>query len=396
MPAVLLRNDVDRIISNEEPPISLTHNLNSHELFFWEHSIQHRRLLHIKHLFRTHPAVDAQFNERSNKYSQSSYTETMLLVYLRSYERAFVEVNRANAGCFDGGRVRKFLDLGCSPGGTSYWLLKANRDAIGLGLTLPDEEAKFPMSGKPAAIGRKRYLVRYENIITLAMGAVAEGLNPVVKLDEDLGYGVVFADLNDHPYDLVIAGAFPTLEGQIPWWLRVQLLLSQVLIIMSNVAPDGACVVVINTKPFMWVVDLIGMLRASFLSVAACKSGRFHAKRSSCYIVCRGFRATEQDVRDYTSRIRAALQHLDHVAYESRLDGGEADTKLGVPGVVPQGLRTASGYEDLPLLSGQSASSIFQAQSRFVLDLFEPMWDAQFAAIRTEFAGILSPQTGGK
>ncbi|KAH9950716.1 hypothetical protein B0H21DRAFT_681542, partial [Amylocystis lapponica] len=374
--------DVDRLITNEELPTSWSQNDNPYVILFWEQSFQQRRLVHIKRLFGAHPAVDAQFKERRDKHLQSG-TQTTSLVHVRCYEGAFENINRANAGCFGGGRVHRFLDLGCSPGGFSSWLLKANRDAVGLGLTLANGEAKFLMSDEPAAIGGERYLVRNDNIITLAMGAVAKGLNPVVTLDKDLGHGVVFADANDDPYDIVIAGAFPTMEVHVPWWRRVQLVLSQVLVVMSNVAPGGACVVVINTKPYLWIVDLIGMLRASFLSVSACKSGKFHAKRSSCYLVCRGFRATEQDMRDYTSRIRAALEHLDHVAYESRIDGGEVDTQLGVS-------------EDLPLLSGQSASSIFEAQSRFVLDLFEPIWETQFYAIRTEFAAILSSQTGGK
>lgn len=50
--------------------------------------------------------------------------------------------------------------------------------------------------------------------------------------------------------------------------------------------------------------------------------------------------------------------------------------------------------EELPLITGESAAEIFNAQHQHVLGLFEPLWDYQYAAIRADFAQVLVGKYG--
>ncbi|KAI0916215.1 hypothetical protein AcV5_003214 [Taiwanofungus camphoratus] len=379
--------DIDSLVANDASnlPYESKVKVNPFEMRFLELSLPHRRLLRLKFLYHTHPTVDKRFQEHREIHLLDAHSATPSPVHLRAYEKAFSEVNRANASCFGGGRVQRFLDLGCSPGGFSTWLFKSNWAAQGVGITLPDEDAKYPMQIDPVIASPDRYRVQYDNIITLVMKSVDLDANPVIALREDDQHA------ESNSYDLVVAGAFPTLEGHIPWWHRVQMILSQLLIIMSNVARDGVCVIIINMKPFLWLVDVIGLLRQTFGTITTTKGGKFHALRTSCYLVCRDFHAADEEVQRVTARIRHVLRHLDTVS-KARADAARA----GESEEDGSSERTSDSPEDVPLMSGESASEVFEAQHRFVLDLFEPLWVTQYDAIHADFAKVLSEQSGGQ
>ncbi|KAL6300329.1 hypothetical protein BKA93DRAFT_534882 [Sparassis latifolia] len=339
----------------------------------------------MKFLYRASSDVDDQYVERRNIHLQDAQNPSLL--HLWNYEKAFMEINRNSDNCFGGGRVHNFLDLGCSPGGFSNWLMKSNRRALGAGITLPDEEARFTMPLELSTFG-PRYRVVFDNIITLVMRAVVEDRNPIVQTRDDSGDG------DDHAlsYDLIIAGAFPTLEERkIPWWLRAQLVLAQVFIIMTNLAPGGSCVMTINTKGFAWLVDVIGLLYQSFDCVTASKSGKLHARRSSCYLVCRGFQATEEELLLYTGRLRKTLKQLDDMSIASRVEGQGVDTRLGVDfGPVRIG-----NPESLSLVFGESEAHFLEmGLDKIILGLFEPLWIIQYNAIRADFKQILKKVYG--
>lgn len=278
--------------------------------------------------------------------------------------------------------MNRFLDLGCSPGGFSSWLIRHNYNARGLGITLPDEDAKFPMIFPDSDPDRTRYQIIHKDLISLALESVSTAQNPLAPVREEQ---------DNKPYDLVIGGAFPTLEGQIPWWLRVQLVLAQILILFSNIRQGGDFILVINTKPFLWVVEVIGILRRSFHKVEAMKGRRLHAVRTSCYIVCTGFCASDAEVETYQQRLRESLTHLETLLHAARTNDANSPqvlvTMCGRSGIalMPHG----NPEEDILSLLGTSMDEVFDTEHQFILALFEPLWRTQYDAIYTDFANEL-------
>ncbi|KZT02825.1 uncharacterized protein LAESUDRAFT_661073 [Laetiporus sulphureus 93-53] len=389
--------DVSSIISIEDVDSFIDRNsgdswtttqfkLNPFETRFWGESVAHRRLLLLKSLYRAHPAVDKQFKERRTLHMLQA-TSQPSPVHLYAFEKLFSQINRELGGCFGGGQVKRFLDLGCSPGGFSTWLLKSNGYAgvQGVGVTLPDDEARFPLQIDPMLSATAlSYRVLFGDVMKLSMEAIMEGTDPIVPLGETASGALIDAA----QYDLIIGNAFPTLRGPTRWWLRVQLVLSQILIMITNVAQGGSCIVTVNTKPFLWVVDAIGLLQKMFDTITPFK-GTLHASRTVGYLICRGFRATPEEVDYYAGRVRVVLRQLDAVADESRAHEEKSpveDSSDDDGEQLPQSFLP----EALPLLTGESAAEIFDAQHRLVLDLFEPMWKAQFDAIHRDFERLLS------
>lgn len=371
-PTVASIAEADEFVINHS--VALQHNavvnLNPFEIRLWDQSLPYRRLLLLKSLYRHHAAVDQRFDERRDIHLRALDLNTVpSRVHLVAFWRAFAFLDHANANCFGSGHVRRFLDLGCAPGGFSQWLLQHNRDVYGVGVTLPVEEAGIPLQIDSAFLANFR--VCYDDLIRLATASMESGVPVQIHLPDD----------HHEPYDLVIAGAYLVLQRQKPWWQRMQMVLSQTLIIISNIAADGTAVVSISTKLFLWIVDLIGMLRQCFKTVTAHKTGRLHAVRTSCYLICRGFRATPEEVEWFTARLHSALRYLVVVSAEWYIDEDgiwHCDRKS----------------EDLPLLSGESADTVFDTQHRFVLELFEPLWNMQYDAIRVDFAKILIEEHG--
>jgi hypothetical protein len=129
-------------------------------------------------------------------------------------------------------------------------------------------------------------------------------------------------DLSKDGYDLIIAGAFPTRQT-ISAPARAILALSQLHAILSNLRPGATCVLIANTKLFLWNVEMFAVLRRVFGYIQPAKHRELHAIRSSCYFVCMGFMATtgiDDEQRQLLKRkVRCALEVLKTV----EITGGE-------------------------------------------------------------------------
>lgn len=332
----------------------------------WNESYRYRCLRLLKHVYGSNPTVDRRFREgfERNARSLEETSATSDLFHLRAFETGFGALNDANAGCFGGGRVKRFLDLGCSPGGFSSWLLKNNPDTKGTGVTLPEEHAKLPVQVEPALRSHGRYQVIYEDIIDIGVKALEQNMCPSIPLDDS------FTGL----YDLVIAGAFPTMQGRAPWWHRVQLLLSQLLIVLTHVAQGGSVLVLVKTKPQLLTMDILGVLQQVFRFVLAHKAGGLHSVRSSCYLVCHGFHGTTEQVMHLSTRLCHALKYC-----QSSMLASPTDPALNLA-------------NRMPLLSADSAEQVFDNQYRSLLQLLQPVWELQYKAIRKDLARILAPE----
>lgn len=358
------------------PPITARTNLFLRK--FADASPIYVRLRQLKILYGAHPATEEQFLANKRRMLSSAAGGDPL-VHLRGYAKALNDINYAHRHIFGGGRVKRFLDLGCSPGGFSDWLLQHNPDAVGLGITLPDEDASWEIVVEGTRLVESRYTLRFADIISLVHGCVSKGEDPTIRLEDD-------SSPSPDPFDLVICGAFPTM-GRISRKDRTRLSLGQCLIMLRNLAPGGNALIVINTKTFRWIVELLAILRQCFHEVAPAKGKKLHLQRSSCYVVCTGFHGPSAQVDQFAESLRRVLVELGKMPEPkagSGSDGGEDESEPDEM-TAEDKLKAAERFHLLPL----SYDALFEAEHKVTLQIFEPMWEIQTESIYWAFLRIL-------
>jgi len=309
-----------------------------------------QRLLAIKSRYGNNDRVSAQFDHRRNRY-QSSFDIPQ--PYFRDqFETIFASINDALDGLFVDGNVEVFLDLGCAPGGFSKFIMENNPGARGLGITLPN--IPVLIDDTPLA-NTNRYRLKKADITQLNFDAQDSTFHPPPSR-------VV---LEENGYDLIIAGAFPTGQN-VSATARATLALSQLHAILSNLQPGGTCVIVANTKPFLWNVEMFAVLRRVFQHIQPAKHDALHAIRSSCYFVCTNFNVDSGEALSLKRRVKSALNRLKLL--DNSIEGDK---------------------DDLLLFSGAfNLGTFFDSEHRFFLDIMEPLWEKQFVALEAKLAQV--------
>ncbi|KAH8103334.1 hypothetical protein BXZ70DRAFT_985344 [Cristinia sonorae] len=320
------------------------------------------RLLDAKNTYRAHPAVEERF--QYSRARQHATIDAPNYGFRVDFENVINFINGENGGFLQGNRVARFLDLGCAPGGFSNWILDTNLDARGVGVNLPDDEAKIKLDDTACHLRGPRYQVILEDVIRWAKSCVAEGTNPTLRLARITAVSGV--DPINGSFDLVLGGAFPTMQAFFPWWHRTQLSFSQVFIAFSCLREGGSFILVTSSKPYRSLIELLALLRLSFATVTACK-GPSHKTRSSSYLVCRGFHS--QGRRTAINSLRSALMKLDNF---SRLPP-ENDNEGGYHNERSQSFLFSCSDEEL-----------LRNEQEFFLKIFEPQWKAQLEAIEND------------
>lgn len=355
--------EVDEIIHRGPAPIQI---LSSFEQRFAQISVAHRQSLHIKKLYGSHPTVERRFDDtRENHRAGASSPNPK---YRKGYEGVLSEISQGLGNVLGDGRVRCFLDLGFSPGGFSNWLLTNNPQSSGVGITLPESEAGYVYQPYEQLTQQSRFTPVFADIVTVTQQSLNNGVNPVDSVLSGNGNGRA-------RFDLIIAGAIPTLQGRMRWYQHVQLALSQLYIVLLNLQNNGNAIFVIKTKAFKWQVEMLSILRKCFASVETVKEP-MHKTRSSCYVVCKGFKrsnGSESNVAQYVQTLCTVLWTLGEIAAAR----AEVNPETAMPPL--------SGYND---------DNLFNEEYQFVLRLFEPRWQDQYNAIREEFRKVLEPGMG--
>lgn len=319
------------------------------------------QLLSIKYEYRIHPDVVEKFDARREQQLHTSSASNAS--YRIEWEKVIWAISEAHGQCFQHDRVHRFLDLGCSPGGFSNWLLESNPAAEGVGVTLPNGQARFPIDTSGTYLSQSRYQLLFGDIIDITLSSIPGSTNPLTRLGAPDGIL--------RQYDFIVAGAFPTLADNVSFWHRTKLALCQVLIAFVNIEAGGSLMLVIKTKPFRWLVELVALLRRSFAVVTATGGRGSHAIRSSSYLICRRFRATSEQRKTAIETIRSALRILDDLT----------------SGATPSHQNTGDGHRNersVPLLERCSDEQLIQREGTSFLELLEPQWQAQERAIRDD------------
>jgi 23S rRNA U2552 (ribose-2'-O)-methylase RlmE/FtsJ len=319
-----------------------------------------RRLRQAKHTYGHDPLIAARFDKRRRSFfhdDNQSYSRDQFASIL-------AQVDEQVGGLFSGGRVRAFLDLGCAPGGFSHFLLENNPGARGLGVTLPS----IPLAshGTPLA-DPNRYRVQHRDI-TLT------NFDPMIFPAPAQRLGLERAG-----YDLIIAGAFPT--GQrISAIARARLAFTQLHAILCNLQEAATCVIVANTKPFLWIAEMFGVLRRVFGRIQPAKHKAIHADRSSCYFVCTGFNKGHADL--WKSKVKRALNTL------RASEEDEAVTSPRRPySPQPKQPESKAALAELQIFDSDfDLEAFFDGEHRSFLDTMEPLWTKQIETIEARMS----------
>lgn len=162
---------IDRILA--EYPRDITSTLSSSEIRYFDQSIDLRRLLVMKELYRLSEDVDRVYVEH-NQQNRAARNDNPSSLHLEAYEKSFKEINEMAGRPFGRGQVHRFLDLGFAPGGITTWLLRSNGSALGTGISLSLEA-----SGIQSQVDLRfhaRFQQRYEDIRDIADGQATIGM----------------------------------------------------------------------------------------------------------------------------------------------------------------------------------------------------------------------------
>lgn len=208
-------------------------------------------------------------------------------------------------------RTKRFLDLGCAPGGYSTYILSSNPDATGIGITLPVDD------GAPAVHIPEELLPRIDiHLADLMTYDLAPSRTPKPNVDA----AAVLPPLPIEPssVDLAICDArwvkHPN-NLQRPWnWTR--LLVAQLAIALRSIEQGGTLLVrLAQVERTLTGRILLALCRVANL-VRCIKSASFQATRSYFY-------ALVQHVDRESSEFGKLVEALEKLWYVMTFEGDE-------------------------------------------------------------------------
>lgn len=323
----------------------ITRNLSAMELSLYNQSPIFRRLLRVKREFGNDPSTEARFQARRALYAEGvpdDYT-----VFRDQFEQAMDDINHQSGGALLS--VRKFLDLGCAPGGFSTWVLRKNEMSRGVGVTIGMEKNGWGLvqAGWEESMVEQYQYVEADICDQVAWTTIQDKINGM------------------HTCDLVIAGAIwraqdpEKSDGDLPanQAERTRLRISQLVLALRNLSEGGCLVAVMSLKPSAMTVTLLLLLKQNFERTVATKGKTLHRMRSSYYLVCQG---RKSDINDMVGKLENAMAEEFENAWSTNWLG---------------------------FLGDGGKASLTSSEEREVLDHLEPMWENQAEAIKVAWTG---------
>ncbi|CEL63133.1 hypothetical protein RSOLAG1IB_05173 [Rhizoctonia solani AG-1 IB] len=251
-------------------------------------------------------------------------------------------------------RTYSFLDLGSAPGGFARYLLRNNKRAHGIGISLPCEQG-----GNGLGITHPDYLARYElHWADLTMFDLAPNIpKPATSLDD-------YPPLPFKPssLDLVVCDAQWVLNPdnlKRPWnWTR--LIVSQLLIALRAVSPRGNIFIRLScVERTLTGRILLALCRISDL-VRTVKSDRFQSMRSYFYVLA-------QRVNPHSNEFKKLVGALEQLWYTMTFEG-------------ENGYGKDIGSEDEELITTDE-EMLSEMGLSTIVQLGTPIWEIQYNAL---------------
>jgi hypothetical protein len=330
-------------------------------------------VLSAKLYFSGDPNISAHYDNKREQYRQQ--TDAMRSTFRKEFEQTFAEFNNevGRGSLFSNDNIGTFLDLGCAPGGFSKFILDNNKGSVGLGITLPDDVGVALSTQGTCLEDKSRYRLELADLTTVDFESIRT-MYPLPSRTTAVD-----------GYDLVIAGATPTVNP-IPLPNHATLALMQLHAILYNLRLGGSAVIVVDTKPFLWLIEMFRVLRQVFDSVEAVKGNKLHhdAIRSSAYIVCTGFLSPMSSIEivpKLRERVTKALEYVGTITAAEGGDGHDATVKEGEERAIQTQSDSIEWYSEPVIFAPEGPDALFDSEHRFILDFMEPLWEAQINAI---------------
>ncbi|CAE6458067.1 unnamed protein product [Rhizoctonia solani] len=249
-------------------------------------------------------------------------------------------------------RTYNFLDLGCAPGGFAQYILRKNRRARGIGISLPTEQG-----GKGFSVTYSDYLARYE-----VHWADLTAFDLAPSIPKPVPHSCPPLPFEPGSLDLVVCDAQWVLNPdnlKRPWnWTR--LIISQLLIALHAVSPGGNIFIRLTcVERTLTGRILLALCRISDL-VRTTKSTGFRTIRS-------GFYALAQRVNTQSDEYTKLVSALERLWYTMTFEG-ESGYGRDITAQDEELITT-----DEEMLSEKGLSAIIQ--------LGTPIWQMQYDAL---------------
>lgn len=169
-----------------------------------------------------------------------------------------------------------FLDLGCSPGGFSAYVLTKNYRARGLGISLEEEK------------GGHRYLLQSKRHELISANLTYFQLGPTPILDTDKLQPLPNS-FGSEIFDLCILDAH-----QLRWqkdgenWDGWRLAISQIILALMGIKRGGTLIMKLSRPDHLYSARILWMLDQVSTELQTCKPLTMHRKRGSFYAVALG------------------------------------------------------------------------------------------------------------
>ncbi|KAI0793578.1 hypothetical protein C8Q74DRAFT_1215152 [Fomes fomentarius] len=218
----------------------------------------------------------------------------------------------------------KFLDVGCAPGGFSFYVLRKNSWACGTGITLPES------AGGHAFLLDRRYRRKYklieQDILQYNLTPNAPHTSPQ-RLPDNLLKRFPLVMLDGHALRTYRHGINMTPDElkAAHGVYRDRLLVSQLIIALEAVSPGGTILIRLSHIECFPAAQLIYMLDALADSIVVHKPRVMHAMRGTFYVIAKG-------VNGESARAALRERYLDRLKKLWRELGEGREGRMMVPG----------------------------------------------------------------
>ncbi|CAE6467984.1 unnamed protein product [Rhizoctonia solani] len=291
--------------------------------------------------------IDKHFLKEREKTQNTNDAER---TFASAFERSMDNMNRAVWIP----RTNNFLDLGCAPGGFARYLLRNNKRAHGIGISLPCEQG-----GNGFGVTYPDYLARYElHWADLTTFDLAPSISKPVNSPHDCPP----LPFKPGSLDLVVCDAQWVLNPdnfKRPWnWTR--LIVSQLLIALRAVSPRGNIFIRLScVERTLTGRILLALCRISDL-VRTVKSNRFRSIRSYFYVLA-------QRVDPQSIEFKKLVAALERLWYMMTFEG-------------ENGYGRDIGSEDEELITTDE-EMLSEKGLSMIVQLGKPIWEIQYAAL---------------
>ncbi|KAJ9124103.1 hypothetical protein QFC22_000898 [Naganishia vaughanmartiniae] len=353
--------------------------------WFFERSETFKRLQNVKKQFGEDPRVENLFNQqRANSTQNAPVSRRFADQFYQCMQD--IDDTAGSVLCKDAeSPVRNYLDLGCSPGGFSSWVMDQHPRSRGLGVTLHPDRGGLPMVSMPQGdydiqYGDLTELQRTTDLIEQRFGSDEQGVIDLASA------AAIYRDTET---------AQPRSrnkddEPSAPPGARVILSLSQISLVLNHLQAGGHFVFVLSNKPDPATVQTLVLLRRLFRRILPCKGKTLHGVRSSFYLFCEGFDRqafVDNSISKLLSSTIETMRQTARMIIEEE-ESQNIEDVLQRLGIEDNKNKEYFAADMIWLPEYNDQRTLLEEEGDFVEQFFKKLWDGQVRSIEEKIVNL--------